>query len=240
MLKRTILTLAALTALAFTFAACGDSDDNSNPPATTQVTQPETNAETPEPDTYAEPTPIYEDVDNDENDDYEVSEEDSIRGSWSGNVYTSQYLGITFTAPATWEISTDDELAMLFGLTSDVLGLNALQMVGIFADMMAMDSETGNNVQVIFENLWDSITEEEYIAEMIPQFEEFGGEIDVIPGTVSLGNRNWHSYNTTLDLGFGSIQGRQLLSIQDDTAVMIIITYFDDYVNEILDMFGSL
>ncbi|MCL2235015.1 MAG: hypothetical protein FWB98_01065 [Defluviitaleaceae bacterium] len=239
MLKRNILTLATLGVLVFALAACGGNNNDTS--ATTQTTQPETTTQTTQPDSYAEATSTYDE--NGGYEDYNASDayqEGDIRGSWAGNVYTNPYLGITFTAPAGWEITTNDDLAEIFGLATDVLGLDALQTMGMFADMMAIDPETGNNVQVLFESLWgQNITEPEYIDMMVSAFEDFGGEVDVIPGTISLGNRNWYSYSTLLNMG-APVHGRQLLSISNDVAIMVIITYSDGAVNEILDMFGSL
>jgi len=237
--KKIFLTVISLFVLVFALAACGNNNDDNDIVTAVTDTQSETLPEDNDP--IAPDEDEDEDQDEDTQDQDDVADEDDIRGSWDGNVYTNHHLGITFTAPADWEISTDAELATLFGLTSNFNGLNALQTVGIFSDMMAICPETGNNVQVIFESLGGlTITETDYIDEMISEFEAIGSSVTVIPGTINLGNRNWYSYNTLLDFGFAEITGRQLLSIQGDTAVMLVITYSDDAVEEILNMFDSI
>ncbi|MCL2620000.1 MAG: hypothetical protein FWD97_03580 [Defluviitaleaceae bacterium] len=238
MMKKVLLTAISLFVLVFALAACGNNNDDNDTAPVVPVTPSETLPEDNDPIVPDEDED--EDQDEDTQDQDNVANEDDIRGNWDGNVYTNHHLGITFTAPADWEISTDAELATLFGLTSNFNGLNALQTVGIFSDMMAICPETGNNVQVIFESLDGlTMTETDYINEMIPEFEAIGASVTVIPGTISLGNRNWYSYDTLL---FG-IDGRQLLSIQGDVAVMLVITtitYSDGVVEEILNMFDSL
>lgn len=92
------------------------------------------------------------------------------RGEVSGNVYTSEYAGITFTKPDSWKFATDEEIAnaMDIGLDmieSDEFNQEAAKMLTV-TDMMASDPATNTNIIVTFENLKRTnntdITLEEY------------------------------------------------------------------------------
>lgn len=78
------------------------------------------------------------------------------RGFIIGDTYTNTYADITFNKPSSWAYYSDDELATLMGTTSEKMSLDLeeiLDSTGSFYDMMAVDSATGTNVIVMFENL---------------------------------------------------------------------------------------
>ena len=100
------------------------------------------------------------------------------RGTISGRVYKSEYLGLSFKKPITWKYATDEEIAEALNLGVDMLFKDdfkeALENVPAIYDMMAVDNITGSNVSVGFENLARSlasnITVEQYIDVLEKQF----------------------------------------------------------------------
>ncbi len=93
------------------------------------------------------------------------------KGVIDGNVYTNEYIGLTFTKPDSWIYSTDEEISEIMGATYDLVDSSDYEaavsnLVSVF-DMMARDPETGNNANIVFENLSlsssEDITVDEYI-----------------------------------------------------------------------------
>ncbi len=100
----------------------------------------------------------------------EDANKDLARGTVTDKVYTSEYNGITFTAPEGWRYYTDTELADLMNVSFDQIDMNAFnetaaKMVSVY-DMLAMNETTGTNVIVMYENLAmtgnKNMTEEKY------------------------------------------------------------------------------
>lgn len=93
------------------------------------------------------------------------------RGTVEGDVYTSEFIGVSFTKPKTWVYSTDEEIAAAMQIGAELLDVEnfaeqASKMNNIY-DMMVRDTMTGNNINIVFENLKASassnITVEQYI-----------------------------------------------------------------------------
>jgi len=108
MKKLATLTLAVILALVMTFAitACYANE----PPAPAPTTEPVAEATpAPAPEPTPEPTP------EPEPEPEEIEEEAAIlniRGSWNGNVYTSEFLGLQLAVQDTWAwtINSDEEI----------------------------------------------------------------------------------------------------------------------------------
>lgn len=86
------------------------------------------------------------------------------RGTVDGNVYKSDFTGITFTKPDSWKFSSDEEIADTMEIAVDqLLDENyadaAANMTTIF-DMMAVDATSGTNVNITYENLAKSGNED--------------------------------------------------------------------------------
>ena len=99
------------------------------------------------------------------------------RGNVSGNKYTNEFLGFTFTAPDSWVYSTDEEIAAAMNLgMENFLDENykkALENNPSVYDMMVVDSVTRSNITVAYENLEKSfasnITVDQYISALKTQ-----------------------------------------------------------------------
>lgn len=106
----------------------------------------------------------------------ETVKAEASKGTTDGNVYKNEFLGFEFTKPTSWVYSTDEEIAAAMNIAVDqILGENfkqALENNPVVYDMMVVDSMTGTNISVIYENLEKSfmtnITEEQYI-ELVKQ-----------------------------------------------------------------------
>lgn len=73
------------------------------------------------------------------------------RGTIDGDVYTSEFAGITFKKPSEWEFYTDEEISILLGLTSEQLGSEEFDKTteGSIIDFMAYSSDN-NSVNIEF------------------------------------------------------------------------------------------
>ncbi|MBR4032256.1 MAG: hypothetical protein IKJ07_05945 [Clostridia bacterium] len=96
------------------------------------------------------------------------------RGEIDGNVYKNEFLGIEFTKPASWRYYSDEEIASAMNIAADSLkGENlkqSLEKNPAIYDMMVVDSATGTNMNIVYENLRKSfstnISMEKYIEEL--------------------------------------------------------------------------
>lgn len=82
-----------------------------------------------------------------------------VRGVVNGQVYTSEYLGLTFTAPKSWVFLDDEKIAQTMNVGVEEMGkagvkfdADALKAQTLY-DMMVMDASTGSNVIIAYENL---------------------------------------------------------------------------------------
>lgn len=85
------------------------------------------------------------------------------RGTINGDVYSNQFIGISFTKPELWVYSTDEEIANLMGISAEVLEdgnfiMEASKLNTIY-DMMVQDAMTGNNIIILEKkaNIWSGL-----------------------------------------------------------------------------------
>lgn len=101
-------------------------------------------------------------------------EEELTRGTCVDNIYASEYANLVFLAPEGWTYATDEEMAETMGVGLEVLQDSGLELnekileQKVIYDMMAVDSETGVNVIVSYENMaltfgGDKLTEADYL-----------------------------------------------------------------------------
>lgn len=98
----------------------------------------------------------------------EIVNKEISRGVIDENGYSSDYLGLRFTAPEGWVYATQSELSALMGEAVDITDQNKLfTELQLVYDMMVQDLLTGSNVIIIYENLAvsgsEDITVEEYV-----------------------------------------------------------------------------
>lgn len=105
------------------------------------------------------------------------------KGTIEGDVYKNEYLGFKFTKPASWVYSTDEEIAAAMNVAVDkILGdkyKETLESNPATYDMMVVDSLTGSNINIVYENLKLSfatnITIEQYVEALKQQLSGVSG-----------------------------------------------------------------
>ena len=155
------------------------------------------------------------------------------RGTIEGDVYTSEFAGITFTKPESWVYSTDEEIAQVMNVGAELLDRSefeqkAAELTTIY-DMMVKDVLWGNNVSVAFENLQlsqaSNITVDQYIETvktlMVQQASvmnyEFGDTAEV-----KLGEQTYSRLPATGS--YSGISFDQYMYLRKEGVYMIVIT----------------
>ncbi len=81
------------------------------------------------------------------------------RGTITGNIYNNEFAALSFNATENWIYASDEEIAAIMGLGSELLNgsdstiLDEISKMSTIYDMMAQDSVTGSNVILFYENL---------------------------------------------------------------------------------------
>ena len=140
-------------------------------------------------------------------------------GSWNGNIYTNESLGLTFTMPEHWIINDDTE-------TDDGTII-----------MAAGNMETGAHVGIILGE--QRLSPSRYVRGVVDEFRAAGVQARVISGTVRIGDKDWHQYTLTIEIdrlrqslyGFNTVQGRCGVIIK-------IAPVGDETLADILSMFN--
>ena len=171
------------------------------------------------------------------------------RGETVGTKYENDVFGFTFTAPATWVYSTDDEVAALVGMSVEALGDSrfqaALDKNTAIYDMMVRDVVTNSNVLVGYENLKKTlatnITEEQYVEAMKSQMSSVTGMTVKFPDAteqVKLGNTTFTkvvcqttTYGVTMTQVYyirkvGNYMGFVIVTINDGYSIQDIEAMF--------------
>jgi len=161
------------------------------------------------------------------------------RGTFEGDVYTSEFIGVSFTKPKTWVYATDEEIAATMQIGAELVNqenflAQAEKMNNVY-DMMVRDVMTGNNINVVFENLKASassnITVEQYIEvarkQLIEQAPMLGykfGEAE----KCKLGEQEF--YRLPAEGSYSGIAFNQRIYFRKEGSYMIVITLslFDD------------
>ncbi|MBR5136868.1 MAG: hypothetical protein IKV30_02460 [Clostridia bacterium] len=162
------------------------------------------------------------------------------RGTINGNVYTNDFLGFTFTSPASWVYSTDEEIASLVNLTADTMldekFKDALDKNPAIYDMLVVDSLTGTNISVGYENLSktlsSNITETQYADKLKSQLNSLSGVTYTVSGsyeTVKLGETEFLRVTLKASSNGVSMTQAYYLHKVDGYMSYVIITAVGDY-----------
>ena len=165
------------------------------------------------------------------------------RGIIEGDIYTSEYLGITFTKLESWVYSTDEEIAAGMNLGVDMfLGenfKNALENNPSIYDMMVVDIITRSNINVGFENLSKTfatnITVEQYVEAIKTQLANVSGMTVTFPDsleTVKLGKTEFTKVDCTITVQGTSMKQVYYLKKADKFMCFIIATIPSGYTVE--------
>ena len=239
-MKKFLLT-AMLLMIALFVVACNDDNADDTSAASGNEIEGTTNATSDD---------VSGDTNNDTPDDTTPETISGFaRGTWSGNVFTSEQLGITFTMPDGWFSATDEEMAAVMGLGMDIIGeeitpqmLEAAGLITIH-DMMASNPETGALVQIMADRLvfpHTRISVEDYIESMAEGLELMGMDADTNFPNATLGSNTWGVFTSSFEfMPDINIYGHYFVDIRDGFAITIQIAYseFSESLEEILEMF---
>lgn len=105
----------------------------------------------------------------------------NIRGAWKDNVYTNDFIDLTFNLPDKWTYATDEEMNNVFQSTNEVVEESdkvfmEISEIKSLNEMMAQNVYSGSNVIIVYENLSMSVggskmTEEQYLDVVKSQLE---------------------------------------------------------------------
>ncbi len=163
----------------------------------------------------------------------EVTGKTLSRGTIDGDVYTSEFIGVSFTKPKTWVYSTDEEIAATMQIGAELLNqenfaAQAEKMNNVY-DMMVRDLMTGDNINIGFENLKASnssnITEEQYIEVAKNQLKEQASMLNYVFGEAEkckLGQKDF--YRLPAEGAYSGVSFDQFIYIRKEGTYMIVIT----------------
>lgn len=162
-MKRILSALVLAAMLMLTLAACGggnssttvsDIPTSSAPSATSDAGAASSGSETNTPASSASSTTTGAGDASGESDAGTLE-----RGLWEDGVYTSDFAGIRFTLPEGWLSASDEEIASLMGLGTELMVeggqpiTQELVELRTLTDMMASNPAIGTNVIITFENM---------------------------------------------------------------------------------------
>lgn len=204
-MKKTALTLAFILTLC-SFTACGNTSgseaEKASTPASSAAESSEEATETTEAEettetettteAEAEDTTTTAAADDEADADADAEEEKTPaaentnfkRGKVDGDVYTSEFAGLKFTAPEGWVFAKDEYILSMMNIGLDVTGNDInkalLDQVAIY-DAMCTEQSTGQSIIVEFENLAkevpdpDKFTVEDYFDAVDKQLSNLSG-----------------------------------------------------------------
>ena len=170
------------------------------------------------------------------------------RGTIDGNVYKSEYSGITFTKPDGWVFSTDEEIAEIMNIGSDMLDKSkfetAVAEIATTYDMMVNDPISGSSVSISYENLAvtnnEDKTLEEYVDVVLNQLKnqtvieyKFSD-----PESFSLCGESYTRVITTASYSGVEMTQAYYMRKIEDIVVGVIITAVNTELSEIEAMFA--
>lgn len=97
-------------------------------------------------------------------------------GSWSDNVYSNDFLGLKFKLPNGWKYSSDEEIAEMMNLGTELLNdeqkaAAEISKLNNAYYMVANDPNTGDNISIISEKPAMEVTTEFYINQLKTQLQ---------------------------------------------------------------------
>lgn len=140
-----------------------------------------------------------------------------IRGTWQGNVYTNDFLGLTFTLPDNWNIAANVEI--LDGVDSNLFAI------------MSVTSPYGASVRAMYENIPIGMTAIEYINEMASHSAAMGMDVNFNFNATTIGNYEWQSFQTIMVMDILeadlNVYGHYFINVQNGIARIISILSSD-------------
>lgn len=201
-MKKTALLMTVMVTI-LSVVSCGEKKNNSETaPETTTVaettTMPDFQIKTVPVTTAAEEEVEYEDP---------IAGTAFVKGKIEGNVYTSEYAGIKFTASENWEFKSEEDInneqqKTLENMPSELKRIAAMEIT----DAALINNETQHNIDFTYSNVKlkypdaSNITEEEFLDKDIfmgnlQAIREASGDSFKGPESVKLGGRDFSRYS---------------------------------------------
>ena len=150
---------------------------------------------------------------------------DFTRGKWNGNVFTSDFFGFTVTLDQDCEISTDEELAVMNGLTEMtdadfVNAVNGTDANTAVYDLFAM-YDTGN-IALAY-NKWEGVSIDDYVEANASGLKLTEAFKDTRTGTIKANGKRQPCIFTTLVSG--SAELHEIMIIYNNGDYFAILTF---------------
>ena len=97
-------------------------------------------------------------------------------GEWKDNTYENKFLGLKFNLPEGWTYSSDEEIAQMMNIGSELLNddqkiaAELAKLTSVYY-VVANDPSTGNNISIMSEKPLMDITTEYYLNQLKTQLE---------------------------------------------------------------------
>ncbi|MDR1330139.1 MAG: hypothetical protein LBK23_11120 [Oscillospiraceae bacterium] len=242
-----VLPLLLALALVFSLAACAPKDGAEQPSATPDAATPD--VEAPE-ETVPEDEPTPENGPNDLGDN--SAARGAIQaGSWDGDVFTNEWVNISFTLPSDWSALSAEEMQAQIelglaaaGVDESAAAMQEAAMARSLNDFTIMGALAVPSVTATYENtegnpLTANLGAEEYFNMLKLQLSSMGIEFGEPEDIVIAGE--------TYLLGKGSIAYGDISMYQsfylrklDGAIVMFTAMYMDDSEAAVSDFFASI
>ncbi len=169
------------------------------------------------------------------------------RGTISGNVYSNEFVGLSFTKPADWTFATDEELKATIDAGAEYTNYSDLELTlsesATVYDMQTSDS-MGNSVMVLYENTmlsaFKKMTEDEYLENLKAGLQNVNGITYTFKGTnnVTLGDETFKRATFSASANGATIDQYYYVKSFDKYVVSIIVTTTTKDIAEIETMFS--
>lgn len=225
--KRYLWALIAAISVMFSLAACGNNEETIEGETVEEVTEEITEEEKPE-----------------ESEEPEEPEVEFTRGVVTDDVYTSEFAGITFTAQDGFRYYDDSEIATVYGVSEEMLGIESED--GIVYDMYCINTD-GMNISINYENLsgvYDKVLDEQTYLELSQSglktaFEdrEGIGITDIGISTVDVNGTKMDCLNVEMDMeGTALYETIVVKKVHGYMAVCTVSGFSEDAVTDLLSM----
>ena len=171
-----------------------------------------------------------------------------VRGSWEGNVYTNDSIGLAVTVPESWAVASDEDLAVMMGIAieqsnSQMQISEEILKAQACYDMVAADPYGSSSILITAENMaltvgGTSYDEEAYadaLANQLLMVDFTIGE----ESAVTIGKRDYHVLRT-IDPENGMSQDYLITKI-GSRMISVVLTYSpeENDLDSMLAMLGD-
>ena len=173
-----------------------------------------------------------------------------VKNDVAGDVfstYESEYLGLRITFNPSWVPFNSQDSLDVWGSSMGIpvpYEMSESTSADINLDVLAFTRAVNSSIAIFFER-HDSEhqpTVQEVIEKASRGIEHMGGLAFSVPGTIRIGQHDWHSFCTETKGNDTTIMQLHFINIQDGFIRIIMITYTNgaDSIDDIMAMFSNL